>query len=170
MISTIYIMARRWKRCKFFGPGKFLFSRALKQELRMQHELQVLIRHLAQKMLQNKYPEWLDLACHLQKRRTEKKISFEGLLNVVSRNVVSSQSQESVWVSKLDFCTRCIWMSWHLFQKELIFMRRLLELKYYYWEKKYSQFLYMLENFQDLCNLIMVLSLKDDRNTNISRQ
>ena len=49
-------------------------------------------------------------------------------------------------------------------------MRRLLELKYYYWEKKYSQFLYMLENFQDLCNLIMVLSLKDDRNTNISRQ
>lgn len=73
MISTIYIMARRWKRCKFFGPGKFLFSRALKQELRMQHELQVLIRHLAQKMLQNKYPEWLDLACHLQKRRTEKK-------------------------------------------------------------------------------------------------
>ena len=54
-------MARRWKRRKFFGPGKFLFSRALKQELRMQHELQVLIRNLVQKMLQNKYPEWLPL-------------------------------------------------------------------------------------------------------------
>ena len=49
-------------------------------------------------------------------------------------------------------------------------MRRLLEFKCYYWEKKYLQFLYMLENFQDSCNLIVVLNLKDDRNTNISRQ
>ena len=54
-------MTRRWKLRKFFGPGKFLLSRALKQELRMQHELQVLIRNLVQKMLQNKYPEWLPL-------------------------------------------------------------------------------------------------------------
>ena len=44
-----------------------------------------------------------------------------------------------MWVSKLDFPTGCVWMSWHLFQKDLIFVCLFPESKSYgYWKEVFT--------------------------------
>ena len=65
-------------------------------------------------MLQNEDPEGLEFRQPSSKKK-EKKKAF------------------------LDFPIGCVWMSWHLFKKDLIFVRLLLEVKSYdYWKKTFT--------------------------------